>query len=71
MAGNVWEWVADWYGPDEPLPGVTPRGTKGVGRVIRGGAWTSSFASDLRGTRRAGVWPTNRDDYLGFRCALP
>ncbi len=70
MAGNVLEWVADWYGPDEPVPGAPEKIGMGAGRVIRGGAWTSSSSSDLRGTRRAGLWPTNRDDYLGFRCAL-
>ena len=69
MAGNVWEWVDAWYGPfapDDPIP--TP--TSGAGRVLRGGGWSSTSAANLLSSSRAATWPTNRDDYLGFRCAL-
>jgi formylglycine-generating enzyme required for sulfatase activity len=36
--GNLWEWVADWYGPYSPEKQEDPRGPKdGDSRVVRGG----------------------------------
>jgi len=57
MLGNVWEWVADWYGEKyyalgEGRDPLGPAG--GQHRVLRGGAW-SGPSWDARASRRAGA----------------
>ena len=71
MAGNVWEWVVDWF--DESYyassPERNPRGpSSGQGRVLRGGSWINLPLS-LRTTHRGGRDPMNRTNFIGFRCA--
>jgi formylglycine-generating enzyme required for sulfatase activity len=69
MAGNVWEWVEDAYAP---YPGGSVSNYKqesGQHRVIRGGGWFSSSASDLRAANRDRVAPSNQNGLIGFRCA--
>lgn len=69
MAGNVWQWVADWFGDRSQIEGTDPQGpTKGTIRVIRGGSWING-AVFCRSAFRGRYDPANRYDYLGFRLA--
>jgi len=71
LAGNVAEWVADWYAYDyyRVSPSVDPTGPDGgYQRVIRGGSFEDD-AGDLRAWTRGSDEPDDRDFDTGFRCA--
>jgi formylglycine-generating enzyme required for sulfatase activity len=70
LAGNVTEWVADWFSESFPEGDVrNPKGPdSGSGKVLRGASWYEP-AERLGVTKRWHANPSTRNDGIGFRCA--
>jgi formylglycine-generating enzyme required for sulfatase activity len=70
MAGNVFEWVEDWYGKYESSAQTDPKGAPaGADRVVRGGSWVGA-PGQIRSAYRGGHHPGGAYYGSGFRWVL-
>ncbi|MEK7812172.1 MAG: SUMF1/EgtB/PvdO family nonheme iron enzyme, partial [Candidatus Desantisbacteria bacterium] len=71
MAGNAWEWCADWYDEkycqQQELTNNPKGADTGTKRIVRGGSW-SSQKQNLRVSNRHCFLPESQLNIVGFRC---
>jgi len=69
-AGNVYQWVLDWYGTGERAPEDPTGPETGTEHVIKGGSFIEGMES-LRSANRDRYEPKYSSFLFGFRCATP
>ncbi len=71
MAGNVWEWVSDYYAPYEAAALDNPTGpASGNQRVLRGGGWYNADSAEFTTSVRHSTSLNLSDAFIGFRCVI-
>lgn len=73
LAGSVWEWTADYWRPypmcrTSTMNPICKMVDADI-RVVHGGAYGVNTSVDLRSATRAVAPPTDRQNFIGFRCA--